>query len=87
MLNVLKVHVIDRKDLIALLQSCPMGIWIWHHLSKHLEQNQDEEVNSLAETLTKKVLMGKTDLWNKYTKLGGLSSTDIEAQLCTGRLF
>lgn len=42
-LYVLEIHLIHRQNLVSLLQSCSVGIWVWDHLG-----NEDAKLWSLA---------------------------------------
>lgn len=85
-LNVLEVHIVDRENLVSLLEPSSVGIWIRNYLSQQTQQNQKYE-DQFELKWVPKTGDSHSNLGDKDSQLRSLPSTDVEAQLCSWRFL
>lgn len=87
-LNVLEVHIVDRENLVSLLEPSSVGIWVGDYLQQHTRRKSE----TWGLFFWTKIIWGcqcfsHPNLGDEDPQLGSLPSTDIEAQLCSWRLL
>lgn len=85
-LDVLEVHIVDRENLVSLLEPSSVGIWIRNYLSRQTHQNQ-KCGDQFELKWVPKTGVSHSYLGDKDSELRSLPSTDVEAQLCSWRFL